>query len=249
MFIGPSKIPAVNSSKKVVTGAWGIPLRIDAFQSSSDASLFSSSLPVLSHEKRMSKALLARCYGFFLITHIFYFEFFWVHAVNFNDSENYGRSIDDSPPNLNNLDLETEVTDLFEDIEPSAIGNLLPDDDELLAGIMDDFDLSGLPSQLEDLEEIDLFGPGGGMELDFESQESLRIGMSKLNMTDGIPANGVGHYALPNGVGTVAGEHPYGEHPSRTLFVRNINSNVEDSELRSLFEVCSQLLECQMSLI
>ncbi|KAA8532257.1 hypothetical protein F0562_032290 [Nyssa sinensis] len=27
-----------------------------------------------------------------------------------------------------------------------------------------------------------------------------------------------------------------GEHPSRTLFVRNINSNVEDSELQSLFE-------------
>ncbi|KAJ6412413.1 hypothetical protein OIU84_005461 [Salix udensis] len=180
MVSSPSKIPAGNSSKKMVTGAWGIPLRIDAFQSSSDASLFSSSLPVLSHEK-----------------------------LNFNYSENYGQSIDDSPPNLNNLDLETEVPDLFEDIEPSAIGNLLPDDDELLAGIMDDFDLSGLPSQLEDLEEIDLFGPGGGMELEFESQESLRI---------------------------VAGEHPYGEHPSRTLFVRNINSNVEDSELKALFE-------------
>ncbi|CAK7346684.1 unnamed protein product [Dovyalis caffra] len=129
----PSKIPVVNTSKKVGTGAWGIPLRIDSFQSSSDASLFSCSLPVLPHEK-----------------------------LNFNDSENYGRSIDDSPPNLNKLDLETEVTDLFEDVEPNAIGNLLPDDDELLAGIMDDFDLSGLPSQLEDLEECDLFGPGGG---------------------------------------------------------------------------------------
>jgi hypothetical protein len=33
------------------------------------------------------------------------------------------------------------------------------------------------------------------------------------------------------------GEHPLGEHPSRTLFVRNINSNVEDEELKSLFEV------------
>ncbi|KAG5250659.1 protein MEI [Salix suchowensis] len=196
----PSKIPVVNSSKKVGTGAWGIPLR-------TDARLFSSSLPVLPHEK-----------------------------LNFHESENGGQSIDDSSPNLNKLDLETEVMDLFEDIESSAIGNLLPNDDELLAGIMDDFDLSGLPSQVEDLEECDFFGPGGGMELDFESQESLRIGMSKLNMSDGIPANGVGHYPLPNGVGTVAGEHPYGEHPSRTLFVRNINSNVEDSELKSLFE-------------
>jgi hypothetical protein len=205
-------------------------------------------LPVLPHEKRLSKLLLLS-YGFTLITDILISETFFSYAVNFHESENCGRSIDDSSPNLNKLDLETEVTDLFEDIEPSAIGNLLPDDDELLSGIMDDFDLSGLPSQVEDLEECDFFGPGGGMELDFESQESLRIGMSKLNMSDGIPANGVGHYPLPNGVGTVAGEHPYGEHPSRTLFVRNINSNVEDSELRSLFEVCSQLLECQMSLI
>uniref|UniRef100_A0A6N2NIV1 Uncharacterized protein n=1 Tax=Salix viminalis TaxID=40686 RepID=A0A6N2NIV1_SALVM len=53
MVSSPSKIPAGNSSKKMVTGAWGIPLRIDAFQSSSDASLFSSSLPVLSHEKQL----------------------------------------------------------------------------------------------------------------------------------------------------------------------------------------------------
>ncbi|CAN4123376.1 unnamed protein product [Withania somnifera] len=29
---------------------------------------------------------------------------------------------------------------------------------------------------------------------------------------------------------------PFGENPSRTLFVRNINSNVEDSELQTLFE-------------
>lgn len=33
------------------------------------------------------------------------------------------------------------------------------------------------------------------------------------------------------------GEHPFGEHPSRTLFVRNINSNVEETELKELFEV------------
>jgi len=33
-----------------------------------------------------------------------------------------------------------------------------------------------------------------------------------------------------------AGEHPLGEHPSRTLFVRNINWSVEEVELRQLFE-------------
>ena len=36
------------------------------------------------------------------------------------------------------------------------------------------------------------------------------------------------------------GEHPYGEHPSRTLFVRNIHSSVDDEELRSLFSVRSR---------
>ena len=33
------------------------------------------------------------------------------------------------------------------------------------------------------------------------------------------------------------GEHPYGEYPSRTLFVRNIHSSVDDEELRQLFGV------------
>ncbi|KAG5544777.1 hypothetical protein RHGRI_017278 [Rhododendron griersonianum] len=131
------------------------------------------------------------------------------------------------------LHQEDDSEDPLGDIEASAIGSLLPDDeDELLAGIMDDLDLSGLPTQLEDFED-DFFGSGGGMELDFES---LNIGLSNLSMSDGVSVNGIGHYSLTNGVATVAGEHPYGEHPSRTLFVRNINSNVEDSELRALFE-------------
>ncbi|XWS30086.1 hypothetical protein CRYUN_Cryun24cG0088300 [Craigia yunnanensis] len=205
---GPSNTPSVNISRKWETGAWGIPHGTDAYLSSSDASLFSSSLPVLPHEK-----------------------------LNFANVEHSGYSVDDNSPNLHKLELENEGKGPLEDVETNAIGNLLPDDeDELLAGIMDDFDLSGLPTQLEDLEEYDVFGTGGGMELDFEPQESLNIGISKLNLSDGVPANGIGPYPPPNGVGTVAGEHPYGEHPSRTLFVRNINSNVEDSELRSLFE-------------
>jgi hypothetical protein len=43
--------------------------------------------------------------------------------------------------------------------------------------------------------------------------------------------------SAPDSPNSQYGEHPYGEHPSRTLFVRNINSNVEDDELRSWFEV------------
>jgi hypothetical protein len=51
-----------------------------------------------------------------------------------------------------------------------------------------------------------------------------------------------GHYAASQSelFATTFGEHPLGEHPSRTLFVRNINSNVEDDELTSLFEVSIQ---------
>ncbi|GMI77723.1 MEI2-like protein 5 [Hibiscus trionum] len=203
----PTKIPMAKESKKVES-AWGILSGSDSYHASSDATLFSSSLPVLPHEK-----------------------------LNLNDTDNNDQSIDGVPSDLTNLHQDAEGNDPLGDIEAHALGNLLPDDEnELLAGIMDDFDLSGLPNSLEDLEEYDLFGSGGGMELETDPQESLTIGMSKVSLSDAVVGNGMPHLGLPNGVGTVAGEHPYGEHPSRTLFVRNINSNVEDSELRALFE-------------
>lgn len=168
-----------------------------------------------------------------------FFILLCLYAVNFPESEHYGQAFDSNMPIFNKVDKEVEGLELdpLEDVETNAIGHILPDDEDLLAGIMDDFDLSRLPSQLEDLDENDLFGSGGGFEMDFDPQEGLNIGMSKISISDGVASNGIGHYALANGVGPVAGEHPYGEHPSRTLFVRNINSNVEDSELRSLFEV------------
>ena len=155
--------------------------------------------------------------------------------MKLNDAENDYKSIDDISSGFKKLHQGAVGNDSLEDY---AIETLLPDDEEeLLSGIMDDFDLSGLPVSMEDLEEYDLFGSSGGMELEIDPQDSLSVGMSKLSFADTSVGNGVTHYSFPNGVGTVAGEHPYGEHPSRTLFVRNINSNVEDSELRSLFEV------------
>ncbi|KAK6917952.1 RNA recognition motif domain [Dillenia turbinata] len=156
--------------------------------------------------------------------------------ANFTGSEQGGQSLDDGSPFFQKLQ-DNEAKDCQEDSDLNAIGSFLPDDeDELLARIMEDFDLSGLPSKLEDLDEYDLFSSGGGMELDLDGQERLTSGMSKVGITENVAANGIGHCGFSNGMGTVAGEHPYGEHPSRTLFVRNINSNVEDSELRALFE-------------
>lgn len=125
------------------------------------------------------------------------------------------------------------------DIESHSI--MLPDEDDLLTGMMDDLDLTELPP---DADDYDLFGSGGGMELDADFRDGLTMsggggGPPRLSLVGGNNA-AVPQFNVQNGAGTgttVAGEHPYGEHPSRTLFVRNINSNVEDSELKTLFEV------------
>ncbi|CAA6663986.1 unnamed protein product [Spirodela intermedia] len=103
--------------------------------------------------------------------------------------------------------IEDEPFELSEEIEAQTIGDLLPGDDELLSGVIDDLEYIYQPNNGDDVED-DLFYP-----------------------TNGAPNSQQGVLGVP-----FAGEHPYGEHPSRTLFVRNINSNVDDSELRTLFE-------------
>ncbi|XP_024384711.1 protein MEI2-like 5 isoform X2 [Physcomitrium patens] len=124
----------------------------------------------------------------------------------------------------------------LEELEFNTIGNLLPDDEEeLLAGVADSYDIPqnrrDENANMEELDEFDLFSSGGGMELEGDAQDALGVYMSNHRLGDGSAAG------LQSGAaGSVAGEHPYGEHPSRTLFVRNINSNVEDTELRQLFE-------------
>ena len=160
------------------------------------------------------------------------------HAVKLNDAEDGFRPVDDLSSTLNEVYTDGDAIDMLKDVEAHAIGSLLPDDeDELLAGIVEGFDRPGLPNFMDELEEYDLFGSGGGLELESDALDNLRLGVSNFNLSDSFPGAGVAQYSLPNGVGAVAGEHPYGEHPSRTLFVRNINSNVEDSELRTMFEV------------
>lgn len=51
--IGPSKIPSIKIPGKAGNGAWEALSGSDSYHASSDASLFSSSLPVLPHEKCM----------------------------------------------------------------------------------------------------------------------------------------------------------------------------------------------------
>ncbi|KZV27199.1 hypothetical protein F511_04652, partial [Dorcoceras hygrometricum] len=180
----------------------------DAYHLSSDASLFSTSLPILRREK-----------------------------FSFTEPGPIGASIDGCLHDLNKLCLE-EVTDPLEDGELSKLGIFVPcDEDELYVGPEDDLDLilNGLPTRVEDLDD-DLFGSGGGIEIESDNQENLANTVLRLCSSNGTSGSTNVRYGCTNAVRTFSGEHPSGEHPSRTLFVRNINSHVDDSELKSLFE-------------
>lgn len=51
VFVGAFKMPSVNNHRKLESTAWGIIRGTGPYHSSTDTSLFSSSLPVLPHEK------------------------------------------------------------------------------------------------------------------------------------------------------------------------------------------------------
>ncbi|XXG47148.1 hypothetical protein AAC387_Pa02g1836 [Persea americana] len=119
----------------------------------------------------------------------------------------------------------------LKEIEAQTIGNLLPDDDDLLSGVLDDFQHHAQPNIGDDMEDFDLFSSVGGLELEADDGLSCYGDNIGADLYRGISND---HYVGSNS--PFAGKHPYGEHPSRTLFARNINSNVEDSELRVLFE-------------
>ncbi|XP_038683771.1 protein MEI2-like 1 isoform X2 [Tripterygium wilfordii] len=114
---------------------------------------------------------------------------------------------------------EEEPCELLDEIEAHTIGHILPDEDDLFSGVIDPLGHNPQVNSGDDLEDIDLFSSGGGMQLDVDED------VSAGQFIGGV-FNAQGHFN-----GSVVGERP-----SRTLFVRNINSNVEDSELKALFE-------------
>jgi len=136
-------------------------------------------------------------------------------------------SLGQSDDTVNSNFEEEEPLESLEEIEAQTIGNLLPDDDDLLSGVIDGIGYIAQPNCGDDIDD-DIFCTGGGMELEGDD--------NCINASDLV--NRGGSNGLQGGLSSAfAGEHPYGEHPSRTLFVRNINSNVEDVELKMLFEV------------
>ncbi|XP_012572206.1 protein MEI2-like 1 isoform X2 [Cicer arietinum] len=111
----------------------------------------------------------------------------------------------------------------LEDMEADSIRNLLPDEDDLFSGVADELGYNFRARTNDDLEDFDLFSSGGGMELEGDEHSS------SMKRTSGLD----GDYGL---FGGSKGKLPFDEQPSRTLFVRNINSSVEDFELKTLFE-------------
>ncbi|KAF7123644.1 hypothetical protein RHSIM_Rhsim12G0017500 [Rhododendron simsii] len=114
---------------------------------------------------------------------------------------------------------EDEPFESLAEIEAQTIGNLLPNDDDLLSGVTDGLDHVPQTNTGEDIEDLDFFSSVGGLELG----------------EDGFPQGQRDSEDCRLG-GSMAAKYSCVERPSRTLYVQNINSNVEDSELRALFE-------------
>ncbi|KAK4779602.1 hypothetical protein SAY87_015708 [Trapa incisa] len=133
-------------------------------------------------------------------------------TLSSNDAH-FDQSVGNAAPNH----VEGEIFASLEESEAHTIGNLLPDDDDLLSGVIEGLDFHMQPN-CDDAEELDFFSSVGGMDLG-ESEKSLQQ-----------------TYFKPRSDGIVGGEHLFSHSPSRTLFVRNIASDVQDMEIQTLFE-------------
>ncbi|KAG5230410.1 protein MEI [Salix suchowensis] len=114
---------------------------------------------------------------------------------------------------------EEEPFESLEELEAKTIGNLLPTEDNLFSGVTTESGRGAQINNLDDMEDFDVFSSGGGMELEGD------VARGNSGLLRGVS----------NGLGDSNGSIVVG-HPSRTLFVRNINSNIEVSELKALFE-------------
>lgn len=119
---------------------------------------------------------------------------------------------------------DDEPFEMTKEIETRVIGNLLPDDDDLFSSVLGDVGYNTQGNNQDDIED-DIFSTGGGMELEADGNNK----QSKVN-------GGVSYsHTMSND--QLNGECTYVQQSSRTLFVGNIDSNIEDSELKFIFEV------------
>ncbi|XP_045798291.1 protein MEI2-like 4 [Trifolium pratense] len=124
---------------------------------------------------------------------------------------------------------EEKLVDSLEELEAQIIGNLLPNEDDLLSGVTDWNDHIVRDSTGDDIDELDFFSSVGGLEL--EDVDNSFSGEKNSKIIGRAQHNQLG---LCNT--SIAGENPVGEHSSRTLLVKNIDSDVKDSVVKALFE-------------
>lgn len=143
-------------------------------------------------------------------------------SVLLSSDTHFGKSVDANDSKF----VEDEPMESLKEIEAQTIGDLLPNDDDLLSGVIDDMECV---AQANSGDEDDLFCSGGGIEL--ESEESFNCNRA----SDFV--RGVASSCQLGGLnGTYTGDFIYGKQTSRTLLVRNIKSNVQDAELKIFFE-------------
>lgn len=139
-----------------------------------------------------------------------------------------GQSVNSTQSNV----MEDGAFESLEEIEAQTIGDLLPDDDELLSGAI--YGLGYVPhSNMADVED-DLFCSVGGMELESDDNFGCK---NACEYGYGGSFNGqemvLDNFRVSN--------IPHGQQSTRTIFVKNINGDIEDMELRVLFEVLFSL--------
>lgn len=124
---------------------------------------------------------------------------------------------------------EVKPFESLKEIEAQTIGSLLPDEDDLFTGVFDKLGSTTRAIGSGDLEDFDLFSSGGGMELEGDDLSfPIQRNFNGFGVNSAIQGGGAN--------GSNFSEGPNSEFPSRTLFIRNINSNVEDYELKLIFE-------------
>ncbi|XP_020261205.1 protein MEI2-like 4 isoform X2 [Asparagus officinalis] len=121
---------------------------------------------------------------------------------------------------------EDDIFESLEEIEAQTIGDLLPDDDDLLSGVIHDLgDVSS--SNRIDVED-DVFCSIGGIEL--ESDDSFSCKRASEYEYGSVNGQEMGFNDI------LASQLPQSKSLTRTLLVKNIDGNVGDMELRALFE-------------
>lgn len=142
-------------------------------------------------------------------------------SVLLSNDAHFGKSVDAKESKF----VEYEPLESLKEIEAQTIGDLLPNDDDLLSGVIDDIECVAQPNSGD---EDDLFCSGGGMELESD------VSFNSNRASDFV--RGVASSCQLGLNGNNAGEFFYGKQTSRTLLVRNIKSNVDDAELKNLFQ-------------